>query len=106
MDIYDMLMTLRKITKMGPIGYLRVKRANDKAEALTDLINKSDPTHCYSTDYTDAINLEFKIRLDILKYNLYEEWKRYISVEQDGFTLEQYAFRFIEEYKNNHSKKL
>ena len=106
MDKYEMLQALQKTTKLNPIDLIRIKRANSKAENLREMLSKSDPTHCYSTDYTDAINLEIKLRLAVLKYNLYEEWKRYISVEKDGFTLEQYAFRFIEEYKNNHSKKL
>lgn len=105
MDNYETLLKLRNITKISLIDNLRIKRAIAKAERVREMLSKSDPTHCYSTDYTEVINLELRMRLNVLKYSLYDEWKKYISIERDGYTLEEYTRRFIKEYVNDDKSK-
>ncbi len=102
---YEMLLLLRKITKLNIVDFVRVRRECSKAEEVVHMLIKHDPTHTYSVDYTKAIDLEIRLRTNTLKYNLYDEWKKYISVEKDGFTLEQYALRFLNDYAENNSKK-
>ena len=106
MDDYEKLILLRNTTKLNLIDLLRIKRACNKAENTRNMLAKCDPTHSYSTDYREALNLEINLRIRALKENLYDEWKKYLSVEKDGFTLDQYVQRFLDDYENSRSKKM
>ena len=107
MNDYDELEILRKVTTLNIIDILRIRREYTKAEELVFRISECDPTHSYTTDYTAALKLEKKLRMKKLKYNLYEAWQKFNSIEEDDFTLEQCALRYINEQKEKGiSKKL
>ena len=98
MTKYEQLLVLRHVTKLDVLSALKIARECRKAEEVRYLMESVDPSHSYSVDYTSANELEYSIRMAILRKMLIVPWKKYISVENDGAGLDL----FIERYLNEH----
>ncbi len=98
MDKEERLKILRKVTKLDFRSFVTVYHECKKAERLRNQQYLSDSTHCYSTDYSIANELEYELRMDILRRKLSEPFIRYISVENDGATLEFFVEKYLEEH--------
>lgn len=85
------LTTLRDMTKLNPIEYFKVYRARKQAEQLRDVYIKYEPNDVIGTDYSVANDLEYGFRMDALCRSVEEDWKKYISIENDGYGLFEYA---------------
>lgn len=98
MNKAEKLRVLRDVTRLDLKSFLKVIIECKKAERLRDICEINDPTHFYSVDYTQANELEYKLRMNILRENLRKPFEHYIQIENDGALLEDFVEKYLEEH--------
>ncbi len=105
MNNNDRLKILREETKMDFISIIRVYKECKKAEYLRNMCELNDSKHTYSADYTNADELEYDIRMKILKEKLMIDWQRTLNTS-NVMTLDEFVENFLyKKYINNTSIK-
>ena len=86
---YETLEMLRQYVGLGPIDSVKLRKARSLAEKQGYL--KESTGDIVAVDYSNADLLEYKLRLNALMRRAESSWKKYLSVEDDGIGLEEYA---------------
>ena len=86
---------LREITRLNPLAYAKVLRARKTAEELRNLYIKSEPNDIIGVDYSTANDLEYSERMRALERSLEKSWREYLSVENDGYGLSEFAAQVL-----------
>ena len=101
---YEVLKSLREITRLGPIAEFKILRARKSAEKYRELYMKDNPSDEISVDYSTVNDLEYQLRIDSLKRKLEKTWLSYLSYENDGIGLDEFVSDYLVQYLNDKSK--
>lgn len=94
----QVLETLRELTKLGPVAKLKVAREQALAEKSRQSYIKQNPSDIIETDFTQANELEYALRINALANKLEKDWKGYEETEHDDFGLIDYTEYQLSEY--------
>lgn len=100
----DKLNALRQFVKLNPLDFMRVRRARKQAEAFRELYIRENPSDIIGVDYSVADDLEYQLRLAGLERDMEKSWRAYLSMENDGYGLRDFAEDFLKQYINEHKE--
>jgi len=94
----ERLEVLRKLVKLNPVEYLIISDEICKAKKYREKITKYYPHESIDSDYTNANNLEYTLRLNafIRKYQAF--FAEYQKLENYKSGVENLALNFIDRY--------
>ena len=83
---YEKLAFLRKNTRLGLIAYLKISKLKAEAVKLEEMCRREEKEY-NGIDYSDAENLEFKLRMKTWKRSLIDAW---VEIG-DGLGLDEFS---------------
>lgn len=90
-EFYERLESLRELTKLSPLAYVKLVKARNKKD--------SENNNKLSAEEIDIF--EYALRERVLEKAVEKDWENYIEIEHGGYSLNDFANAVLTGYINN-----